>query len=89
MIILKNQTVIILEEDCFGQIIEAAEAVGWEDTHGDAQAGNWTPKDADDCVEDALNYLTTQGTILLAPDQDAIEPGTITSIIPLPKEQTT
>lgn len=48
------------DEDSFGNILELAQYFGWEDTHGHAGTG-WTPEDADNCEEDALFFLESQG----------------------------
>ena len=50
----------------FGAIIEFAESLGWIDTYGDDAQGTWSPKEADNCEEDAINTLNQKAMKLNA-----------------------
>ena len=47
--------------DGFGDILEFAESIGWIDSHGNASQGNWSPREADTCEADAIDYIETHG----------------------------
>ena len=52
----------------FGAIIEFAESLGWIDTYGDDAQGTWSPKEADNCEEDAINYIESKGYEIECPE---------------------
>ena len=57
-----------IELEGFGAIIEFAESLGWIDTHGDATQGAWSPKEADSCEEDAIDYIELKGYKIECPE---------------------
>lgn len=46
-----------LNEMSFGEIIELAESLGWQDEYGDADSGNWSPEECDACEEEARQFI--------------------------------
>ena len=45
----------------FSEAIEFAESLGWEDTHGDSDSGNWDADDCDACEGEALEFIRANG----------------------------
>jgi hypothetical protein len=59
--------ILILEDDeGFGAVTEFAGSIGWEDEYLSAEDGEvWTPQEADACEEAAIDYITSQGYVLV------------------------
>jgi len=69
--LFNDQSVVVFEENeaCFGNILDLAQYFGWEDTHGHAATG-WDPEDADECEQDALYFLDSQGVWVFEKTED-------------------
>lgn len=63
---------VMNEEDGFSAVLDLAELLGWEDTHGDITEGgakNWTAAAADDCEADALAHIENQNVAIVWPQE--------------------
>ena len=56
-----SETIKVYNYKSFGETIVFAESLGWEDMHGDSSSERWTPSDADECEEDALEFIRGKG----------------------------
>lgn len=46
---------------CFGEILSAAEDLGWVDTYPDGVTKEWTATDCDSSEAEAIEYIKSKG----------------------------
>ena len=51
----------IIKLKSFSEILEFAESIGWVDTFGDMSHGNWDASIADECENEAIDFIESKG----------------------------
>ena len=65
-----DMTKRIITLDCFAEVLDFAESLGWIDTHGHAGDGTWNPREADACEADAVDFIEAKGYEINFNDHD-------------------
>ena len=51
----------VYQYESFEDTINFAESIGWVDTHGDAEEGDWEGDDVDECELEAVEFIRSKG----------------------------
>jgi len=49
------------EHECFDATLSFAESLGWVDTYGDSDDGDWDSGMADCCEQEAIDFIKSKG----------------------------
>jgi|14_taG_2_1085336.scaffolds.fasta_scaffold11396_5 hypothetical protein len=58
----------IYRYECFGDLLDMAEGLGWADTYPSSVKEGWTPTEAEACEDDAIDWIEGKGFTVVYPE---------------------